>query len=52
MRPLDFLGPIAASRNAETVAMANYLCNEYGMDTISTGNVIAFTMEAYQKGDF
>ena len=30
--------------------MANYLCNEYGLDTISTGGTIAFAMECYQKG--
>jgi aldehyde:ferredoxin oxidoreductase len=32
------------------VTMANYLCNEYGLDTISTGSTIAFAMECYQKG--
>jgi aldehyde:ferredoxin oxidoreductase len=30
--------------------MANYLCNEYGLDTISTGATIAFAMECYEKG--
>jgi len=29
---------------------ANYLCNEYGMDTISVGATIAAGMELYQKG--
>ena len=28
---------------------ATYLCNEYGLDTISTGAVIAFSMECYEK---
>jgi aldehyde:ferredoxin oxidoreductase len=28
---------------------ANYLCNEYGLDTISTGAAIAFSMECYEK---
>lgn len=27
-----------------------YLCNEYGLDTISTGAMIAFGMECYEKG--
>ncbi|MCE5209433.1 MAG: aldehyde ferredoxin oxidoreductase family protein [Chloroflexi bacterium] len=27
-----------------------YLCNEYGIDTISTGGVIAFAMECYERG--
>jgi aldehyde:ferredoxin oxidoreductase len=29
---------------------ATYLCNEYGLDTISSGAVIAFAMECYEEG--
>jgi aldehyde:ferredoxin oxidoreductase len=29
---------------------ATYLCNELGLDTISTGSAIAFAMECYEKG--
>lgn len=29
---------------------ANDLCNRYGLDTMSTGGVIAFGMEAFEKG--
>lgn len=36
----DFPSIVAASRN----------CDELGLDTISTGVVIAFAMEAYEKG--
>ncbi len=36
--------------NAESVALANSLCNRYGLDTISTSSVIAFATEAYEKG--
>ncbi|PQP34090.1 hypothetical protein C6A37_09575, partial [Desulfobacteraceae bacterium SEEP-SAG9] len=32
------------------ITMANYLCNEYGLDTITTGSSIAFAMECYEKG--
>jgi len=32
------------------VAKANELCNKYGLDTISTGNTVAFAMECYEKG--
>jgi aldehyde:ferredoxin oxidoreductase len=32
------------------VTMANYLCNEYGIDTISAGSSIAFAMECFEKG--
>lgn len=33
----------------EAVALANSLCNRYGLDTISTSSVIAFAMEAYER---
>jgi len=36
--------------NSEAVAMANYLCDSYGMDTISVGTTIAFAMECYEHG--
>ncbi len=29
---------------------ATYLCNAYGLDTISTGAAIAFAMECYERG--
>jgi aldehyde:ferredoxin oxidoreductase len=32
------------------ITKANYLCNEYGLDTISTGATIAFAMECYERG--
>ena len=32
------------------VIKANYWCNEYGLDTISTGATIAAAMELYEKG--
>lgn len=34
----------------EIIKHANYLCDEYGIDTISTGNIIGFVMELYEKG--
>lgn len=33
-----------------SVIKANYWCNEYGIDTISTGATIAAAMELFQKG--
>ena len=47
---IGLLGTNCGISNAEIVARANYLCNEYGLDTISTGNVIAYAIEAFQKG--
>lgn len=32
------------------VSLANKLCNEHGLDTISTGSVIAWAMEATERG--
>jgi aldehyde:ferredoxin oxidoreductase len=40
---------MARNANAESVILANSLCNRYGMDTISTSSVIAFAMEAYEQ---
>jgi aldehyde:ferredoxin oxidoreductase len=36
--------------NLESILQANYLANGYGMDTISAGSAIAFSMECYEKG--
>ena len=32
------------------IARANYLCNEFGLDTISCGSTIGFAMELYERG--
>ena len=34
----------------ETVLVANHLVNMYGLDTLETGNLIAWAMELYEKG--
>ena len=34
----------------EVIAHCNELCNDYGLDTISAGNTIAFAIEAFEKG--
>ena len=43
-------GPMCDISNLEAIALANQLCNDYGLDTVSTGSTIAFTMECYEKG--
>ncbi len=43
------LGALCLVDDLEAVSLANQLCNQYGMDTISTGGAIAFAMEAYEK---
>ncbi len=47
---LGVFGGALQNADVETVAAANYICNTYGMDTISTGGMIAFAYEAYEKG--
>ena len=44
------LGMLCMNDSLEAVSKANDLCNRYGLDTISTGNVIAFAMECYERG--
>ena len=34
----------------DSAVYATYLCNEYGLDTISTGAAIAFVMDCYEQG--
>ena len=44
------LGSQCLNTDMETMILANHLCNILGMDTISTGGVIAFAMECYERG--
>ncbi len=46
----DALGPMCWNSDPEVIIKANYLCNDYGMDTISIGVTIAFAMECHQRG--
>jgi aldehyde:ferredoxin oxidoreductase len=43
-------GTMLANSNAESIIKANEICDRFGLDTISTGAVIAFAMECYEKG--
>jgi aldehyde:ferredoxin oxidoreductase len=44
------LGGLCLVDDLVAIAKANELCNRYGLDTISAGGIIAFAMEAYEKG--
>lgn len=44
------LGSLCGIGDLASVAKANQLCAAYGLDTISTGNVIAFVMECFERG--
>jgi len=38
------------NEDVDAAVHADYLCNEYGLDSISTGAVIAFAMDCYDNG--
>jgi aldehyde:ferredoxin oxidoreductase len=44
------LGPLCDISDINEITMANYLCNQLGLDTISAGASIAFAMECFEKG--
>ncbi len=43
-------GAMCGVSDLNAIAKANYLCNEYGLDTISAGATIAFALECFEKG--
>ncbi|MEE8392287.1 MAG: aldehyde ferredoxin oxidoreductase family protein [Anaerolineae bacterium] len=43
-------GTEVGCNNFETILVGNHLVNKYGMDTVETGNMIAWAMELYEKG--
>jgi aldehyde:ferredoxin oxidoreductase len=47
---LGALGSNLLIGNVEQVAKLNDLCNLYGLDTISSGGVLAWAMESYERG--
>jgi len=44
------LGGQCQVSDMEAITKAHYLCDDYGLDTISTGSTIAFAMECYERG--
>jgi len=47
---LCLLGICCGIYNLEAIIKAGFICNEMGMDTISTGNTIACAMDLYERG--
>jgi len=43
------LGSACDIDDLEAITYAHFLCNEYGVDTISAGMTIAFALECYEK---
>ena len=42
-------GSLCGNDNFDAIVAADRLCDEYGLDTISTGSTIAFAMECFEK---
>ena len=47
---LGTFGSYCAINDLAAISLANQICNEYGVDTISCGATIAFAMECFEKG--
>lgn len=47
---IGMIGWLNLISDPKTIAYAGHLCNEYGLDTITAGSMIGFTMECYEKG--
>ncbi|MFZ5919593.1 MAG: aldehyde ferredoxin oxidoreductase family protein [Chloroflexota bacterium] len=47
---LGTFGSYCGVDDLKTVAYANQVCNQYGIDTIACGATIAFAMECYENG--
>ncbi|HOI81428.1 MAG: aldehyde ferredoxin oxidoreductase family protein [Thermovirgaceae bacterium] len=47
---MGMLGSNCLVNDLDAIARANEQCNRLGIDTISTGSVIAFAMECYEHG--
>ena len=47
---LSAFGSLLLNEDLDSIVLMNDLCNRYGIDTISLGVTIAFTIEAYQEG--
>jgi len=44
------MGSNCGVNSLEAITYANLLCDDLGLDTISTGNAIAFAMECFERG--
>ena len=43
-------GTLCLNGNTESIVMVNDICNRAGLDTISSGSIIAFAIELYENG--
>ena len=47
---ISTVGGMCAVDDMEAITAVHILCDDYGLDTVSYGNTIAFAMECYEKG--
>jgi aldehyde:ferredoxin oxidoreductase len=47
---IGLLGPNCGIDDFAAIVKGNQLCDDLGIDTMSTGNAVALTMELYEKG--
>ena len=47
---LAAFGTLCLNDDLESIMFVNDVCNRYGLDTISTGSIIAFAIECYENG--
>ena len=47
---IALMGANCGVDNLNIIVKANLLCNEFGLDTISSGNTIGFAMECFERG--
>lgn len=43
-------GPLCLNEDLESIIEANDICNRYGIDTISAGSIVAFSIECFENG--
>lgn len=47
---ISMFGPNCGIKSREVITVADRMCDNYGLDTISLGNTIGFMMECVEKG--
>ena len=47
---LCMFGSISLNDNLDSILLCNDICNRTGLDSISTGSVVAFAIECYENG--
>ncbi|HSW35772.1 MAG TPA: aldehyde ferredoxin oxidoreductase family protein [Candidatus Limnocylindrales bacterium] len=46
------LGGVCEVTDFAAIIAANYLCDQYGIDTMTAGNIVGYAMECFERGIF